>query len=270
MPDTMSKRTTIGFIIGIIAILLIVTTLILPWYGMHSVREDKDLDGDFNYYYESGYGVSVTGGIGYYGSSMSLYSGAFSTPALFGITTLLMVMALICTALFIAMVFLYEMEKIRSLKLAKILCILALIFCLLAPIIFAVALPGAMRADAEKRAEDSDQDYESPDHDDPTKSFFGYYKDVDEDEYEIETTEQSWGGDIGWFMAFVAFALICVSFFMTFPKTGTEVQPVKRYPVRSPEPQPQPEATPTYPQQQQYQQPQYPQQQQQYPPQRQY
>ena len=191
MPDTMSKRTTIGLIFGIIAMLLIVTTLILPWWGMHTIREDVDLhDGD-KYYSESG-------GIGFYSYGTSLYSGEFSVPALFGATTMLMIIALIFTALFITMVFLYEMEKIRTLKLAKILGVLALIFCLIAPIIFAAAFPGAMKADEEKRAEDSDEEYESPDHDDPTKSFFGDYKDTDEDEYYKDTTTQSWGGDIGW------------------------------------------------------------------------
>ena len=155
------------------------------------------------------------------------------------------------------------MEKIRTLKLAKILGVLALIFCLIAPIIFAAAFPGAMKADEEKRAEDSDEEYESPDHDDPTKSFFGDYKDTDEDEYYKDTTTQSWGGDIGWIMAFVAFGLICISFLMTLPSKGIGSQgPIKRYPVRTPAPQPQPEVAPMYPQQQQYPPSQYPPQQQ--------
>jgi hypothetical protein len=249
MPDIMSKRSTVGFFIGILAMLLIVTTLILPWWGTHSVREEVDLDDGDKYYSEYGYGVSITGGIGNYYYSTSLYSGEFSTPVVFGATTVLMIMALIFTVLFLTMVFLYEMDKIKNLKLAKILGILALIFCLIAPIIFAVALPGALKADAEKRAEDRDEDYESPDHDDPTKSFFGSYEDTEETDYYKESIEQSWGGDIGWFITFVAFALLCVSFVMAIPKKGTgTLQPVTQYPVRTPAPQP--EVTPTYPQQQ--------------------
>jgi hypothetical protein len=111
--------------------------------------------------------------------------------------------------------------------------VLALVFCLLAPIIFMIALPIAMRDDAEE-----DGDYDEPDRNDPTKSFFGSY----EEESFYGTTESNWGGDIGWFLSFVSFIFLAISVNM--------IKPQKAAP---PLPQTQP-VTPTWPQQQ----PQYP------------
>jgi len=270
VPDTMSKKSIISLMFAITGMLLLVASLILPWWGTNTVSDQYDPDtGEKEYHYESGGGLSIASGIGLYGGGTSLYSGDYSVPALFGATTMLVIMALIFISLFITSIFLLGIGQIKKTKLPMVFGILALVFCILAPIIFMAALPGATKADEEKRAEDDDDEYEEPDHDDPTKSFFGSYEDTEDRGYADVTIKQSWGGDIGWILAFVSFGMILISFIMIIPrKEITPQQPQQPIPSQ----QQQPPQQPQYPPRQQEYAPIYQQkplqQSQQYPPRR--
>ena len=244
---------------AVVGLVILIASFILPWWGAHSESDEKDVDGDYHYHSESGYGISVTNGIGgivFGGGGTSLYSGEFQTPVVFGITTMLLILALIFTSLMITAIALSLFGKLGKRKLPMIFGILALIFCILAPVVFMAALPGAMKADAQKQAEDRDDDYEEPDHDDPTKSFFGNYEDIDEDEYSIDKTKRYWGGDIGWFLAYISFVMVLIAVIMA-AKTP---RPSAQYPPPPPrpgfEPAPPPPAPRSYepppPPQQQY------------------
>jgi hypothetical protein len=217
MPDLLSRKFTIALIFAVIGMVLLLSSFILPWWGQHQIQDSYDVEtGDKNYHNEFGYGIGVTSGLGFYGGGTTLYGGDYILPKIYIATTFLIIISIIFLFLLITTILLFQIDKIKNAKLPMIFGMMALIFCLIAPIIFMGALPGAMKTDAEKRAEEDGGKYEEPDHNDPTKSFFGNYEEVDEDEYDRDVRKLTWGGDIGWIMAFIAFAFILSSTVMVF------------------------------------------------------
>jgi hypothetical protein len=230
--------------IAVVGIVLLLVSFILPWWGLH-LEMDRTMstglvtDGGYDYHEEVGFGMSISSGISYSGSGTSFYISGFSTPAIFAFTASLMVLALIFASLMVTALFLTMINKNIKPGLPLRFCVLAIIFCLLAPIVFMIALPVAMKADAEKRAEDSGEDYEEPDRDDPTKSFFGSYEEEEDDGYFIGTTKSNWGGDIGWVLSYVSFAFLVISYYMIRPRK-TVPPPSQFTPEMAYKPEPQP------------------------------
>ena len=243
MPANNDKKKVLALMFAVIGIVLLMVSLMLPWWGVHYERDSESKGGNNDYHSESGGGISVTSGLAYGVGRTSLYSGSFSTPIVFGVTAMFLILALIFSSLMITAILLSWFGKLRKAKLPMIFGILAIIFCLLAPIVFMAALPSAMKTDAEKNAENSGGDYEAPDHDDPTKSFFGNYEDTEEDEYDIDKTKQNWGGDIGWILSFVSFAMLLISVVMVIPR---------RRKIPPPPPEPIYKRIPSPPHQEQY------------------
>ena len=214
MPGNSDKKKVMALMFAVIGIVLLIVSLMLPWWGVHTKVEDTS---EYGYSYESGGGVSIASGFGYSGGGTSMYSGDFSTPLIFGVTTMFMILALLFASLMTVYIIISLFGKNIKPKLPTILGILAIIFCILAPTIFMIALPGAMQADAKKRAEDNGGEYVEPDHDDPTKSFFGEYKDDSDEEIE----KMNWGGDIGWILSLIAFTMLLISVVFVIPKKST-------------------------------------------------
>ncbi len=216
--------------LALIAFILLMTSFILPWYGIHEKREYEYSDGDTEINeYGSGFTLSFFISPAGYGGA-TLYGGT-ATSGIFMLASLLLIAGLIFIGLFLLSILFKFGGKINQTNTLRTLGVLAMIFCILAPMIFMIGLPGALKSDAEKSAKNSGSQYEEPDHDDPTKSFFGSYEDVDEDSFSKQTDTTSWGGDIGWVFAFVSFVFLLISFIMV--RSQRETVPV---------PQPYPEA----------------------------
>ena len=223
---------------------MILISFLLPWWGAHSESYSyygNEYSEGSSYAYESGGGLSLISGLGYSPGSgsmggISLYSGDFSTPGIFRIAVILMVIALILAAIFAVSIFLCGNDILDSTSLPKTLGIIVVIICILAPIIFMVGLPGALEDDAKKTAEMNNREYEAPDHDDPTKSFFGSYSDTVTSNGNIDRTKMSWGGDIGWYMCFISFFIVLISLIMVIltDRDQRRYEMIKSYP---PEPQ---------------------------------
>jgi hypothetical protein len=217
MQGNDDRKKTLAIMIAVVGIVLLLVSFILPWWGLHLEIEGSSSGG--------GFGVSISSGISYQASGTSFYIGG-STPIVYSAAAILIILALICASLMVTALIISLINNNIKPKLPLQLGVLALVFCLLAPIIFMIALPMAMKADAEKRAEDGGYEYNEPDHDDPTKSFFGNYE--EEGGFSI-TTKSNWGGDIGWVLSFISFLFLAISINMIRPRK-----------VASPPPQAQP------------------------------
>ncbi len=233
-----SRKKAFALMFAVTGIVLLMVSFILPWWGFHTEVERRNSDGDLLYYNEAGFGVSVSSGISWGRSGTSMYIGDFSTPVVYGVTTLFLILALIFASLMVTTIIINLLEKKTKQKLPMILGILAVIFCLLAPLVFMISLPGAMKADAEKTASDSNNDYKEPAQDDPTKSFFGSTEEKDDGGNDV--TRSNWGGDIGWILSIVSFIMLLISVVMIKPRRAalppSLVSPELSYQPESPPP----------------------------------
>lgn len=237
MSGNNDRSKVLALMFAVTGIILLMVSFVLPWWGYHTERERRSSDGDLEYYNEAGFGLSISSGISNGRSGTSFYIGDYSTPAVYGVTTLLLILALIFASLMVVSIILNWFGKNIKLKLPLILGIMAIIFCILAPFVFMAALPGAMKADAEKSAKDTNDDYKEPNHDDPTKSFFGSYEDKDGGLSDL--TRSNWGGDIGWVLSIASFAMLLISVILIIPTRtahpSSHISPELSY---KPEPQP--------------------------------
>jgi hypothetical protein len=223
VPGNDDRKKNLAIMIAVMGIVLLMVSFILPWWGLHQEREGIGSIG--------GFGVSISSGISYQGSGTGFYIGT-STSIVYSTAAILIILALICSSLMVTALIISLINDNIKPKLPLRLGALALVFCLLAPIIFMIALPIAMKADAEKKAEDQGEEYNEPDGDAPTKSFFGSY------EVEGIGVKSNWGGDIGWFLSFVSFLFFAISVNMIRPrKTAPPAPQVPTETTYKPEPQ---------------------------------
>ena len=228
MPGNEDRKKILAIMCAVIGIVLLMVSFILPWWGLHQEIEGTASGG--------GFGVSISSGISYQGSGTSFYIGS-STSIVYSAVAILIIIALICASLMVTALIISLIHNNIKPKLPLQLGVLALVFCLLAPIIFMITLPMAMKADAEKKAEDSGSEYDEPDRDDPTKSFFGSYE--EEGSFFSGTAKSNWGGDIGWVLSFVSFLFFAISVNMIRPRKTPP--PAVQVPLeRSYKPEPQP------------------------------
>ncbi len=215
-----------------LALILLLSSFILPWWGLHVETKRVDGDGDTTYR-KDGYGIPLSF---FYmpvgGTSGATFYGGTSTSLVFTLTAAFVILAMIFTGLFIVSILTLMIDKTEPPNLLKTFGILAMVFCILAPLIFMVGLPGALKADSKEDAEYYDNDYEEPDHDDPTKSFFGSHEEKDEDLWDggSRTDTTNWGGDIGWNLAFVSFIFILLAFLAGRSAVGVAMPPQQQYP----------------------------------------
>jgi hypothetical protein len=242
LPGNNDKKQVLAFLFAIIGIVILIISFIMPWWWVSVESESESIDGSTSTISKSDGFVSLSWGTSLSGSGARAINGDSHTQILIGITAMFIILALIFYSIMIAVILLNWLEKLTDLKLTKILGIWAMIFCLLAAIVFMVALPSALKADAEKKAEDEGYKYLEPDHDDPTKSFFGSYEGTDENYYYTIKTKQSWGGDIGWILAIISSLILLVSIIMLHIKSTkfgpSQPFPPQQYTSRPPPPPP--------------------------------
>jgi hypothetical protein len=234
------RRKTQAILYAVVGIVLLMASFVLPWWGLYSESESRRLDPDEPIWHsETGFGVSISSGISYQGGGTSLYNLGHVTSVVYSITAMLMVLALIFASLMIAGLMLdFVQRKIKS-RLPMMFGVFAVFFCLLAPIVFMIALPIALEADAREEAERDGDEYEEPEHDDPTKSFFGTFEDEDDDGWRVTSQTRRWGGDIGWVLSFVSAVFFIIAVIMIKPRKMATPPP--GYPVEvTPQQMPQP------------------------------
>lgn len=202
-----SKRIYIMMVFLIIGLLLLFVSFILPWYGFQQITDRFDRDtGENTYHSESGFGVPISRGWGaeVYNGHTSLFSGDQNVPFIFLLTSLLVIFALVFISLFSFSIIIKIIQNEYK-KPPLIFGVLAVIFCLLAPLIFMISLPSAMNADAEES-----------DSVDTPNSFFGSTKKITNYGSRKIVTERRWGGDIGWYLAWISFLLILIAFILFY------------------------------------------------------
>lgn len=197
------KRMTIMF--AVVGIVLLFVSFVLPWWGFY-----RYIDGEASGF---GYGISISSGIEIGGGGTSFYTGGV-TKTVYFVAAMLIILSLVCASLMVTNLIIDLIRGNINSNLSMQFGVLALVFCLIAPIMFMIALPMAMRTDAEREAEEDGDEYEEPDHDDPTKSFFGSHEEVDSSFFDTRTTRRNWGGDIGWFLSFVSSVFLAISVIM--------------------------------------------------------
>ncbi|UCE38384.1 MAG: hypothetical protein JSW00_03925 [Thermoplasmata archaeon] len=229
MQGNDDRKMILAIMITVMGIVLLMVSFILPWWGLH-----LEMDGSAS---GGGFGVSISSGISYQGSGTGFYIGS-STSIVYSVAAVLIILALICASLMVTALIISLINNNMKPKFPLQLGVLAMVFCLLAPIIFMIALPMSMKADAEKEAEDSGNEYVEPDRDDPTKSFFGSYE--EEGVFHTGTTKSNWGGDIGWVLSFISFLFLAISVNLIRPRKAAppiaQVAPPEG--IYVPEPQP--------------------------------
>jgi amino acid transporter len=233
MSDIDSRKYFMALVFAMLGLVLLASSFVLPWWGIHTENTNYDEStGEVNYHSEGGGGISISSGLGFYAGSSTIYNIGDAVSKLSIGVVMIMIIAIFSAIMFVASILLKWFGKLDNPKLPKIFGILAIICCLLAPIIFMGAFPGALKSDAEQDAKDSGNEYEEPDRNDMTKSFFGDYKEEDESEYSDDVTKQSWGGDLGWFFAIIAGIIMILAFVME--RRGSTAPPSYDYYKKGP------------------------------------
>jgi hypothetical protein len=214
---------------AVVGIVLLMASFVLPWWGSYWEMEERSADDDRIFdHHEDGFGVSLTSGFSFDGSGTSLYNRGQFTSMVYAISAMLLIVALIFSSLMITGLMLDIIHRNLKSRLPMMFGIFAVFFCLLTPIAFAIALPIAMEADARKEAEEDGDEYEAPDHNHRTKSFFGSHNEEDIGSWSVITTTRRWGGDIGWFLALLASAFLIISIILIKP--GKTIPPPTGFP----------------------------------------
>jgi hypothetical protein len=221
-----------------VALAMLMVSLVVPWWGMHGETEyewDGETESD-----EYHYNLFIFGSFSLYGEDDNMTFVTF-------LTMTMLFLAIIFTALFIAATAGFGMGASKTHGGAMALGAMAMIFCMVAPLSFAVALPGAMLGDEEQDARDAGMDYDETDDPDPTNTFFGNFEEESEGSSEVRT----WGGDMGWILClFATFMIIpaLISLYMAGKRARLEdntiIVDVPRRSSYQPTPTPSPYATP--------------------------
>jgi len=187
----MIKGKTLIF--SVIGFALVFICLVTPWY--YGTSE-----------YKTEYGAYKSVGQ----MPLSVIYGSEFQSLVFSVTLVLMIFAFVLTTLFLFLVLMNISGLKFGKKIMKMIIPVAVILTLLAPIIFGVALPPAIKSDDERSSKANNDDYTAPDHTDPSNSFFGSYE--NKDEYDNTSTNNSWGGGLGWFLSFIAFMFLLLAY----------------------------------------------------------
>jgi len=105
-----------------------------------------------------------------------------------------------------------------------------MVLLLIAPLYFMIALPGGIEKFYKLDAQWRNSEYIEPEGTDPSNSFFGEKKENESFSSMEKITTEKWGGDIGWYLAFIAFFLMLMSTILIFiSKDGeTEIESVSK------------------------------------------
>lgn len=191
----MDKKTLVGLVLSLIVVVLLGVALVGPWYSMKmegtvmDVEMEVKADATLTEMKAEGMGVTTTkkwSDEDAPENQAKLYTNVYYIAI---VTLVIAIISLICLILSgIGKLGI----KIAGIKIGAILLLITMIFAIVAPVYFAVAVPGAMHEDSATW----------------DKGFMG-----SEEEAGMKTT---WGPGYGWYLAIVAFVLALIGMIFTF------------------------------------------------------
>lgn len=187
---TMNRKALIGSIFCLVAIILIVISMFMPWYQIRNTRYDNGVEYRIDSRFESTTVTEIDGEhstteTGYFEEFTGFNSAMENSRFTLILGLLMMIFSLISIVL-------YVKEKLEKKYVATILT-LSIVLVLISPVYLAFQLPGAIEEDMKEGnyisgiSEDKMGD-----------SFSGTVSNE-------ENGETRWGGGVGWLIAFIAF-----------------------------------------------------------------
>jgi hypothetical protein len=197
----MQKKAIIGFILALLAFILVLVSMFLPWYSNVGTTSANNMSMSMglHYYFDHiEFTIDMPEGIGFNISGAS-ENVPYDSPEVedmnfvkvFGITQILAIVAVITTLIGFIGAIMVAAEKMKP-GVGAVLLSLAFLMCLLAPIFLMVSLPNAFVEDGMVLTSDE-----------PNPGFFGSKSETSSG----ITTEQNWGGGLGWFLTLFAVIL---------------------------------------------------------------
>lgn len=194
----MEKKALMGLVLSLIVVVLLGVALVGTWwtYEMEgtggSVTVDRKLqEGTIT---TEVAGTSTTETKAYKDTTGYEDSAAFKV---YDNTYYITIAALILSVITLILLILVGIGKVALVKIGVIFLLITMIFAVVAPVYFAVALPGAMDEDAEDTG-----GYD--------KGFMG-----SESDYPMAGTDSTWGPGYGWYLAIVAFVFALIGLIIT-------------------------------------------------------
>jgi hypothetical protein len=197
----MQKKAVVGTILVLIALVMVMASLFLPWYrnevssSMGNMSFTMGLDFYFDHAEPT---VDAPEGSGFnftYDSADLSYNlpevKDMNFVGVFSLTRILVIIAIITTIFGLIGAIMVGAGKMRP-SLGATLVALAFLFCLIAPIYMMISLPDAFVEDGMGMTAEGKK-----------PGFFG----SESNESLGVTTEQNWGGGMGWFFAIFAVVL---------------------------------------------------------------
>lgn len=233
----MQRKALIGMILVLVALIMVGISFVMPWYSfsaeISSTGVSSEISADYYLDHAEMEALGETESMDYEDMEDSETLDVFNTTR---IMVILGIVGCIIGLIGAAMVM---MEKMGN-KLGAVLVLIALILALLAPIYIMFALPAAFKNEMGDVEEVEGLSSGMGD------SFFGSESSSTDLGGGISmSTEFSWGGGTGWFMALIGFILLIVALIMvlkaeTAPaaQSQPEPQPAYQQPTQPPSPPP--------------------------------
>lgn len=211
-------KTKIGAIVVAIAVMMLLTSLVMPWWTYSEESEDEDATQRQN--------LEILRPLSH--PHREFMENQTTTNSITSVMATVGTGASVLSLLFIGMAVGSDSKK--HAKIGSVLLVIGLIFAIVAPLFFMISWPDAILGDVY----DGDEDNIPEDRDDtPAESFFGS-DDAESGELIFrEEVEASWRGGIGWFMSLISGVLLIIA--LAFVVLGSK-SPVKQEPVRGQRP----------------------------------
>jgi len=182
MLGGMDQKTIIGMILGIVAVILLILTFVMPMYTISGEMEQfgQRISFDWDFYY------SETESEANGETETEEYDEDSEVGSTFNLTMIFVIVAIIGSIIGMIGALMVGLGKLDK-KIGALLAIIGVIFAFVAPLYLMASLPGAFDEDGGE----FDMGDEGP-----HESFFG--------STEEEGVEISWGPGVAWYLALVA------------------------------------------------------------------
>ncbi|MFW5946506.1 MAG: hypothetical protein ACOCSJ_00715 [Candidatus Natronoplasma sp.] len=201
-------KIKIGGIIAVIAVLILVISLGMPWYTF----TEEDEDGETGTQRRSLDILPI-----YSHSERDISENQTTTMSITSAMATVGTGASVLSLLFIGIAIGSDNKK--HAKIGAVLMVIGLIFAIIAPIYMMISYPDAILGDQYE----GDEDNLPEDQDTPAESFFGSET---SEGWEGQEVEESWGGGLGWFMSLIGGIILVISLILV--ALGAKSTPQRR------------------------------------------
>jgi hypothetical protein len=214
-PRKRRKGPWLMLVFSILGLIIIVASLILPWYVIDDKESPPESRAEFGL---SGLTVHVETQNGtdseYYDYTDEIFCEEEHTVGVFNVTLGLAILLLILDAVVIVL-FVFVLLRMITLKILGIMGIVVIIISMLVPFYIFGTMPGALTADATK---DEIQHFDGIS---PFNSFAG----------RDDKRDVSWGPGAGWYMPFMNMVFLLLgTFFLVRKPKEKEQMPITKVP----------------------------------------